>query len=107
VRRAGGLPDLSCLTPDEAWSLPNAGDSIYLVASCDDNESDPLDLVVDVFAYDPAALGIQGEGIAIQVDPGHLEPDENELSVNQCAALEAYGTGDNLGSPGEANVACP
>ncbi len=46
-------------------------------------------------------------GVASQLDPGHLNPADNDVPGNFCAATTAYGDGTNQGTPGAANRPCP
>ncbi|MBX5480247.1 MAG: lamin tail domain-containing protein [Myxococcaceae bacterium] len=45
------------------------------------------------------------QGVAVQVDPGALDPVANDDDANRCDATQSYGKGDK-GTPGGPNTAC-
>lgn len=48
-------------------------------------------------------------GVAIQLDPDHMTPDDNDGddASRLCAATASYGDGSNRGTPGAPNRRCP
>jgi len=46
-------------------------------------------------------------GVALQLDPRHLTPGDNDDPASFCAATAAYGDRSNRGTPGAANAPCP
>jgi Lamin Tail Domain len=46
-------------------------------------------------------------GVALQVDPAHLTPADNDDPAHVCAATTAYGDLTNRGTPGAGNRPCP
>jgi hypothetical protein len=64
-----------------------------------------LGLSVDGTVIDEIAAYPSWSGASSQVDPDHLDADENDLTASWCQGYSSYGWGD-LGTPGAANE-CP
>ena len=56
---------------------------------------------------DRVAYATSKDGVAAQLDPQKLTALDNDNASNFCDAVDPYGTGDNLGTPGAANKPCP
>ncbi len=75
------------------------------------NEIDDLtisagDIVIDVVAWDDGDTMPDPEGASIQLDPFYLSASENDVAEYWCDSVDAWGTGTDLGSPGEENPLC-
>ena len=80
-----------------SFSLANSGDTIRLLAGTRE---------LDSVAYDAGLAFLDLRGASLSLDPTALDAAENDDGSRWCEALVPYGAGD-LGSPGEANPACP
>ena len=86
------------------FALNNNGDSVILL--CDG-------LQIDRVVYDDGGAFPDAQARSISLDPTHLDEQENDLGANWCLASTVYyhdpvaAFGDNYGSPGTANPACP
>ena len=47
------------------------------------------------------------EGHATGLDPGKLDPADNDVESNWCPSEDAYGDAGNFGTPGAENMSCP
>ncbi|MGI5864310.1 MAG: lamin tail domain-containing protein [Myxococcales bacterium] len=56
---------------------------------------------------DRVAYTTSKDGVAAQLDPQKMTALDNDDVANFCDAVDPYGTGDNLGTPGAANKDCP
>jgi len=89
------------LEADFVWpstSLGNGDDEIVL-------EHDGI--VLDSVEYDSGTTWPDPTGASLSLDPGALDPSDNDDPDNWCEGSVAYGLGD-LGTPGDENpVCCP
>lgn len=86
----GGLPSVAFELP---FSLTNGGGELRLVY---------LEQTVDHVRWEDAPAGR-----ALSLDPGAHDEAANDDDSRWCPASTTYGTGEDLGSPGAANPACP
>ena len=91
------------LTPDVVFdfSLGNGGDAVSIV--CPNG-------LIDEVVYDDAYPWTDIPGVAIQLNPERLNAEDNASPLSWCAADTVYATdatGDNFGTPGGDNTACP
>ena len=90
----GGLaPDL--VWPAGSFHLGNDSDTILLTLDSEE---------IDEVAYDNGFP--DDSGVALSLDPDHIDADDNDDQDNWCNAGDAYGTDGNLGTPGDANPEC-
>jgi cysteine-rich repeat protein len=61
---------------------------------------------IDSVLYNIAGFPKVTSGVAMQLDPGLLMADKNDLAAAWCLASTAFGKGDK-GTPGKVNTACP
>jgi hypothetical protein len=79
------------------FSLSNEFDELTLHAG---------DILLDTVSWDDGSTMPDPEGASIQLDPFFLTASENDNPDYWCDAVDAWGTGTDLGSPGEANPLC-
>ncbi|MEM1324969.1 MAG: lamin tail domain-containing protein [Bacteroidota bacterium] len=79
-----------------SFGLTNSEDEIIL--ECDGTEIDRVNYNDDDFPIEA--------GVSTNLNPDFLNALDNDSGENWCEATSAYGDGD-LGTPGEANDACP
>jgi hypothetical protein len=78
------------------FALGNGSD--VLTIRCDN-------VVVDTVAWDDGLTYPDPDGASMQLDPGKLDPADNDAGGNWCEATAKFGAGDN-GTPGTPNTAC-
>jgi hypothetical protein len=85
----GGLP---ALEDTFSFSLANSNSSLYVGVN-----GTPLDTVTWTTVT---------PGASRSLDPGHIDPGQNDTLIFWCDATTVYGAGDH-GTPGAPNDACP
>ena len=81
-------------------TLGNTSDELVLSA--------PDGTLVDQVVWDNGATFPDVAGAAMSLDPGALDPTDNDDGSLWCASpAAAYGTGVDVGSPGQPNPPCP
>lgn len=85
----GGLPAVTALV---SVSMSNSGGTLTIKNG---------NLIVDQIAWNSST-----SGAASQLNPDMFDASANDDPLAYCAAQKPYGQGD-LGTPGEANAACP
>lgn len=75
------------------------------------NEVDDLsihagEILLDTVTWDDGDTMPDPEGASIQLDPFFLSASQNDNAEYWCDAVDAWGSGTDLGSPGEANPLC-
>jgi hypothetical protein len=87
------------ISSDAGFSFPLTNNGQVLTFAC-------ADLVIDSVSYDedsPASAGI-----AMQLDPGSSNADDNDLAYSWCEATSSVSAlNADLGSPGLENTPCP
>ena len=85
-------------------TLLNSGDAIYLNTYGTDGTDGDVICMVD---YGADGFNTSLNGASLQLDPAITDATEAQLGTNWCESTVAYDPGDNLGSPGDENNACP
>ncbi len=81
----------------EGFSLSNEVDEVTIWAG---------EVMIDSVAWDDGATMPDPEGASIQLDPFFLTAAENDNADYWCDSIETWGTGTDMGSPGEENPLC-
>ncbi len=77
--------------------LSNETDDLFLMAS---------DLVIDTVSWDDGATMPDDAGSSVTLDPWQYDTTANDLASNWCPSQQAWGVGQDMGTPGDENELC-